>query len=282
MSKILLKHKVVRIFLIPGTDPASAGMGSAQVTLKAANISNGAYVYRNDLHTLDSFRGRLSAARWPVFSSPFRLENWSPAFLSHPDKQFVAYIRTGLLEGFRIGFNREVTSLHSRAHNHPSAAANPALVSESIAAEVAKGRLVGPIPEHLVPLVKISPLGLIPKPHQVNRWRMIVDLSYPRNHSINAGISEELASVTYAHVDDAVRCIQALGAGTRLIKTDLDSAYRQIPVHPDDHHLLGISWNGHTTPFWVALGPQNFFSSGRHDGMGPLHSWYQRPPSLSR
>ncbi len=35
-------------------------------------------------------------------TSPFRLDNWGPAFQSHPDRQFVAYIQAGLSQGFRI------------------------------------------------------------------------------------------------------------------------------------------------------------------------------------
>jgi hypothetical protein len=70
---------------------------------------------------------------------------------------------------------------------------------------------------------------------------MIVDLSSPSNHSINAGISEELSSITYARVDDAVECIMRLGVGTVLVKVDLKNAYRNIPIHPQDHHLLGIT-----------------------------------------
>ena len=63
---------------------------------------------------------------------------------------------------------------------------------------------------------------------------------------MSAGISEELASITYAHVDDAIECIKTLGVGAMLIKMDLESAYKQIPVHPGDHHLLGVSWEGRT------------------------------------
>ena len=28
-----------------------------------------------------------------------------------------------------------------------------------------------------------------------------------------------------------------------MAKTDLKSAFRLIPIHPDDWHLLGIHWN---------------------------------------
>ena len=30
------------------------------------------------------------------------------------------------------------------------------------------------------------------------------------------------------------------------MKMDLKDAYRIGPVHPEDYHLLGVSWEGHT------------------------------------
>ena len=82
---------------------------------------------------------------------------------------------------------------------------------------------MGPLPQGLVPVIKTSPIGLVPEAHQPRKWRMIVDLSFPFDHTVNAGISEELSS---ARVNDAVVGIQ--------------NAYRNIPIHPHDHHLLGI------------------------------------------
>ena len=46
----------------------------------------------------------------------------------------------------------------------------------------------------------------------------------------------------YASVLDAARLIRHLGKGTELAKLDLQHAYHMVPVHPDDHHLLGIRW----------------------------------------
>ena len=34
------------------------------------------------------------------------------------------------------------------------------------------------------------------------------------------------------------------GPGALLAKLDLKSAYRQVPVHPADQHLLGVEWQG--------------------------------------
>lgn len=35
-----------------------------------------------------------------------------------------------------------------------------------------------------------------------------------------------------------------MGPNCKLAKTDIDSAYRNVPIHPNDHALLGISWAG--------------------------------------
>ncbi len=92
--------------------------------------------------------------------------------------------------------------------------ANRTVVWDYIEAERMVGCPVGPIREQLSPMVHTSPIGLVPKSHQVNKWRMIIDLSSPRGHSINDGISQELSSLKYAKVDDAVARILQLGRGT--------------------------------------------------------------------
>ena len=54
--------------------------------------------------------------------------------------------------------------------------------------------------------------------------------------------SREYCSLQYASIDDAVKLIMQLGPGTQLAKLDIKDAYRIVPVHPDDHHLLAILW----------------------------------------
>ena len=98
------------------------------------------------------------------------------------------------------------------------------------------------MPGHLVPLCHCSPIGLIPKPHQPGKWRLIVDLSSPQGHSVNDAISSEVAHMRYASVLDAAAMIRHLGPGTLMAKVDLQNAYRVLPVHADDHPLLAIRW----------------------------------------
>ena len=38
--------------------------------------------------------------------------------------------------------------------------------------------------------------------------------------------------------------IKLAGPGFFLAKTDIKNAFRIIPIHPRDYHLLGIKWNG--------------------------------------
>ena len=45
---------------------------------------------------------------------------------------------------------------------------------------------------------------------------------------------------------DVVELIAQLGLGSQLVKMDLKDAYRMIPAHPDDQHLLAIAWEGWT------------------------------------
>ena len=73
-----------------------------------------------------------------------------------------------------------------------------------------------------------------------------MDLSFPLNHGVDDGtrvcISHDLLSISYATVDDAMDCIRKLGVGTQLVKFDLKSVYRIVEVHPEDQHLLAITW----------------------------------------
>ena len=55
---------------------------------------------------------------------------------------------------------------------------------------------------------QVSPIGLILKPHQPRKWRLIVDLSSPCGASLNDVISSELCHLHYASVLDAASLIR--------------------------------------------------------------------------
>ena len=90
-----------------------------------------------------------------------------------------------------------------------------------------------------------------------------MDLSCPEGTSINDEISSDLCSLKYSSVDDALQFIRGVGQHTLLIKVDLKSAYRMVPIHSADLHLFGIRWNGmvymdQALPFGLCLAPKLF------------------------
>ena len=153
---------------------------------------------------------------------------------STPRSGICAIYPPGFACGFRIGFNRAVVQLQSSSINHPSTRASPGVVESNIRAEVEAGRLVGPLSLSWRQVLQCSPLGLVPKA-QPGWFRTIVDHSLPRDHSVNSGISEEICSVSYATLDDAVDLIKWLGLhDTAGKKMDLEDVYRMVPMHPHD------------------------------------------------
>ncbi len=90
--------------------------------------------------------------------------------------------------------------------------------------------------------MQLSRFGVIPK--KDGGWRLILDLSFPCGHSVNDGINKEEFTLTYSKVSDAISLIVKTGRGALMGKVDTKSAYRIIPVHPFDRHLLGMFWQG--------------------------------------
>jgi len=91
-------------------------------------------------------------------------------------------------------------------------------VDEYLKAEIAEHRVIGPFQIKDIPAVHVSHIGVIPKHHSPNKWRLIVDLSHPVDFSIDNGIPKDLCSLTYITVDTAINHIIELGPGTLLAK----------------------------------------------------------------
>ena len=176
-------------------------------------------------------------------STPLKLLAWAEALRNYPNEEVALFFLTGIAHGFRIGFIPSSTSLNPAAQNLEGASSHPQVVEEYLREEVSLGRVIGPLPPLLQTSFHISRFGVIPKGHQPNKWRLIVDLSFPKGHSINDGIPKHLCLLKYISIDNAIQKILSQGRGAMLAKIDVKSAFRLLPVHPLDRHLLGMSWN---------------------------------------
>ena len=184
---------------------------------------------------------------------------WIPYLSCHPDQVFANYLQRGLVQGFKIGFDHS-HPLWQSEDNYLSATRRPTHVIKYIEGKAAVGQLKL---VHPSTRVHTSPVGLVPKDHMPDRFRLIINLSAPEGASVNNGIVDSLTSLQYSHVADAVKLIKLAGAGALMAKLDLKSAYRHIPVHPDDQALLAVRWQGHTfvdtaLPFGLCSAPKIF------------------------
>lgn len=174
------------------------------------------------------------------------LEAWRELLIPHPDQEFVKYILRGIEFGFRIGFKGDGMTLQSRGKNMRSAQEHPQVVTQYLEEEARLGRItnIGAPALAASQNIHCSPFGVIPKRNRPDKWRLIIDLSSPDNHSVNDGISKELASLSYMSIDDVIAVVLDMGKGCMLAKMDIKQAFRIIPVHPEDRGLLGMEWEG--------------------------------------
>ncbi len=238
------------IVSLPTLDAQATCQSPPGSSIRAAcSISNSKYKYTDELWCLDRARRVQDSAERvesPQCTSPLRMEAWAMFLAVHPDQAYARYLLAGIASGFRIGFGGSLDlSRTRRSRNLRSAYRHPGKVSEYLESELGAGRLLGPFTASepsLPPDTWLNPFGLIPKCRQANKWRLIVDLSAPRGHSINDGIDPMLCSLKYSGLDEALLMVHRLGRGCLLAKLDLKHAYRSVPVHPDDWHLLDMQW----------------------------------------
>ena len=196
--------------------------------------------------------------------SPLNVSQFTLDLAGHPDRQAVAYVLAGLQHGFRLGF-QPARRLRAAKKNKPSAFQNPMVIDDYLANEVLRCRVAGPFQSVPLPNLQISSFGVIPKKGQPGKWRLIVDLSSPRGSSVNDGINSDEFSMHYVKLDQIISMVAKHGPGAMMAKFDVEAAYRNIAIHPEDRYLLGMKWRGQffvdlALPFGLRSAPYIFNS----------------------
>ena len=256
--------------------------GAGSDTLNEAS----SYPYMGDLHKLDACRPPGDTpipAELRAISTPLWSAVWEEELRAHPDREFAQFLVRGLNDGFQIGFQYSTHSCVAARRNMISALQHPEPIEGCLSKEVGGGRIIGPLPKGFAGM-HVSQFGVITKPHQPGKWRLITDLSSPKGASVNDGVDPRLCSLSYASVDDMVRRIICLGSGALLAKLDIESAYCLVPIHPRDRLLLGMEWKGQlyvdgALPFGLRSAPKLFSAlanavlwiMGRHGVAHAIH-----------
>ena len=152
-----------------------------------------------------------------------------------------SFLINGFRHGFQIHFSGTSFTSERSCNNLKSAIEMPNVVSTKLQKELAANRVAGPFKNPPLVNFHISPLGVVPK-KTLGSFRLIHHLSYPEGQSVNDGISDEYCTVQYSTIQDAIAFIK-INKQSFMAKTDIESAFRIIPIHPSNHHLLGFKWN---------------------------------------
>lgn len=179
-------------------------------------------------HHLQSHKGQTVT---PI--QVLQLQHWLHGY----DSDITKFLVEGFTYGFKIPF-RGVRSFR-QAKNLNSALQNPQILRQKIEIETQAGRVAGPFSSLPMPNMQISPSGLVPK-KSPGEFRFIQHLSFPEGLSVNDGIPREFCSVQYQNIDHAVALIRKFGKGALMSKTDIENAFRLMPISPADYELLGF------------------------------------------
>ena len=188
---------------------------------------------------------------------------------NYPDLQFVHTLIAIAQHGAQIGCDGPHGC--TRQPNHSSGLMHADVITKSIQLELDKGRIrqISTLP----PYYFCSPIGLTPKKTDgiQTGWRVIFDLSSPTGASVNDGIAKEHGTISYECLDIAKQLVAEAGRGAIVMKRDLKSAFRHIPISPLDYWLLIFEWNGifyvdMFLPFGLRTAPKifNLFSEALH------------------
>ncbi|XP_072171827.1 uncharacterized protein [Diadema setosum] len=211
----------------------------ADVSVGLACTPTDASVVTRHLTALPNARSKTVSLRSRA-PTPIKLGHMIP-FLKSYDKEEAQFLCDGFEKGFHLGYMGPRVTVKSR--NLQSAKDREDVLVDKIMQEVDMGRIAGPFESPSFENFRCSPVGLVPK-KTPGEFRLIQHLSAPRNNSVKGQIDPQDCSVTYATFDDAISLVQGAGRGSCMGKADVKSAFRLLPVHPDDFDLLGMCVDG--------------------------------------
>ena len=151
----------------------------------------------------------------------------------YEDKLVVDFLR------YEWPISRSILPLTNRSAkiNHKGALDFPDAINHYLDTEHSNSTLLGPFFTNPFPdRSALSPLNSVPK-HDSDKWRVILDMSFPPGHSVNDGIDKDhylgvLIDLTYPTIDSFATMVKAVFPGALMYKRDLCRPYHQIWTDP--------------------------------------------------
>ena len=149
--------------------------------------------------------------------------------------------------GFPMGYLGPVTHT-TGVPNHSSATRFPQHINDFISTETRAGAIIGPFHDPpFTPWAHVSPLMSRQK-GDTDRRRVITDLTFPPDKSVNAFIMKnsalgEVREHSLPSVADLVTALRQAGPGAHLFTVDITRAYKNFYSDPLDWPLLCLRWD---------------------------------------
>jgi len=167
--------------------------------------------------------------------TPYIPNHWHSELLASGLLARYPTIPVSLIYGFEAGIPRILQTF--APPNHPSSSTHIDIFTEMVKLEFEKGRYIGPlsreqVEDELGPF-QTSPISIIPKPGQPNKFRIIQNLSHPRHPpipSVNSAIDTESFPCSWGTFGAVCAIIASLPLGTEAAVRDVAEAYRTIPL----------------------------------------------------
>ena len=180
-------------------------------------------------------------ARIPV-ASHMNLNKWAEYVDCYKDRRLLQFSVYGFPLG-RIseGPNRETVD------NHASAIEYREDINQYLRKEIRLDAILGPLDQWTVPGCPVSPL--MTRPKDIDKRRIIVDLSYGGQDSVN-GLTAKVYydgrpfALTLPSLDYLIQDIINCPRNPRIMKIDIERAFRNVRLDPVDVMKLGICHEG--------------------------------------
>ena len=147
-----------------------------------------------------------------VAQSPLHLNNFSKYLANHPDQVWCNRLLHGIEHSANIGFEGE--KMNMVLGNWKLALDHPEAIEEYLANEVAVGCKAGPFTQPSFPDFVRSPTAIVTKKHLLPvKYRIIHDLSWLQQDSINDHIDPDAFRCLYVSFNEAVALVVKHGVG---------------------------------------------------------------------
>ena len=177
---------------------------------------------------------------WKLGYTPIKVQSLKPLLENYPNNEVAIELLQGFQFGFRLGYKGP--RLGGDSKKLISVLQFSDAGKEKIISEVKLGRIAGNFLNKPISNLRISPIGIVPK--SGGSWRLITQLFYPENNSVNHFIDPYDCSVAYTSLDQVLQEVARLGRGTVLAKMDIKSAFRLMITNPGDFDLLVFKFEG--------------------------------------